>query len=86
MKDIFGKALYDYWKGDHKTTCIIRRDDGYTDINRLGNYFTRKQFPVEKKVVQWAYGKVLDGGCVRADILFIFRNAGSMSRESTSHP
>lgn len=76
MKDIFGKALYDYWKGDHRTPCTIRRDDGYSDVNKLGDYFTRKQFPLEKKVLKYAHGKILDGGCGAGRYILYFQKRG----------
>ena len=65
MKDPFGKALYDYWKGDHKTPHIIRRDDGFVDEDSSKDYFRKYgQFPdIEKDLLKFVKGKILDIGC-----------------------
>ncbi len=63
MKDIFGKALYNYWKGDRKTPYKIRRDDDYTDESSLKDYFNREFYPTEKTVAHHVKGKILDVGC-----------------------
>lgn len=63
MKDIFGKSLYSYWKGDRKTPYIVRRDDDYSDESSLKTYFTKQFYPTEKSVVRHVKGKILDVGC-----------------------
>lgn len=63
MKDIFGKALYSYWKGDRKTPYIVRRDDDYSDESSLKIYFTKQFYPTEKSVVHHVKGEILDVGC-----------------------
>lgn len=63
MKDIFGKALYNYWKGDRKTPYIVRRDDNYTDEGSLKVYFAKQLYPTEKQIAHHIKGKVLDIGC-----------------------
>lgn len=64
QQDAFGKALYSYWKGDHKTPCFIRRDDNYTDKSLLKTYFAKNiESEMEKDALQFAKGKILDVGC-----------------------
>jgi len=63
MKDIFGKALYGYWKDNRKTPYIVRRDDDYTDESSLKIYFPKKFYSTEKAVAHFAKGKILDVGC-----------------------
>ena len=63
-KDIFGKALYSYWKGDHKTPHIIRRDDHkHAHSINSSTYFSQKLHPKEKEIVKYAKWKILDIGC-----------------------
>lgn len=63
MKDVFGHALYSYWKGDHKNPYCVRRDDGDADEGSLRIYFSRKLYPTEKMVSHCIRGEVLDVGC-----------------------
>jgi SAM-dependent methyltransferase len=63
MKDIFGKALYSYWKGNHKTPYIVRRNDDYAGESSLKPYFSKQLYPTEKAVARYAKGKILDIGC-----------------------
>lgn len=63
MNDIFGQALYSYWKGDHRTPHCIRRDDGDVDEGSLDIYFTRRLYPTEKMVSHYIRGAILDVGC-----------------------
>ena len=63
MTDIFGKALYSYWKGDRKTPYFIERDDGFSEKHSLSNYFTRTPSDIELRLLKEAKGKVLDVGC-----------------------
>jgi len=65
MKDSLGKALYSYWKGDHRTPHIIRRDDGFVERESLKYYFRKfPQFPsFEKKSLKFVKGRILDIGC-----------------------
>lgn len=64
MKDIFGKSLHGYWKGDHRTPHAITRNDGYVDISNLEGYFNTKPLPQEVKALQFLHGqRVLDIGC-----------------------
>lgn len=76
MKDIFGKALYNYWMGDHRTPCMIRREDGYTDSGSLNIYFTRKFYPIEKSTIPCAKGNVLDVGCGAGRYVLYFQKRG----------
>ena len=64
MKDVFGKALMDYYNGD-KTKIRIRRDDNYLDEEDLRIYFSDyDDFPeYEKEILKYADGKILDIGC-----------------------
>lgn len=76
MKDIFGYALYCYWKGDRKTPHLISRDDDDLDKSSLKIYFTKKLYPTEKTVVQNVKGKILDVGCGAGRHLLHFQNRG----------
>ena len=64
MKDVFGKALMNYYNSD-KTKIRLRRDDNYLDEEDLGVYFSGyDDFPgYEKKILKYADGKILDIGC-----------------------
>ena len=76
MKGIFGKALYNYWKGDRKTPYIIRRDDGYADEGSLKIYFTKKFYPSEKMIANHVKGKILDVGCGAGRHVLHYQNRG----------
>ena len=76
--DIFGKALYDYWRGDHKTKGFYVRDDGLRSNCDLGNYFL--QYPdfldIEKKALKFSKGKILDIGCGAGRHVLYLQNKG----------
>lgn len=76
MKDIFGKALYNYWKGDRETPYIVRRDDGYTDESSLKIYFTKQLYSTEKAVANHVKGKILDIGCGAGRHILYYQNRG----------
>lgn len=76
MKDIFGEALYSYWKGDRKTPYIIRRDDGYVDEGSLEIYFTELMYPTEQVVAGYIGEKILDVGCGAGRYLLSFQERG----------
>ena len=64
-RDIFGKALMGYYKGD-KTPLIIRRDDGYVEKERfLDIVFSEcdKWDELERRALEHVKGRVLDVGC-----------------------
>ena len=64
MKDVFGKALMNYYNGD-KTKIRIRRDDNYLDEEDLGVYFSGYDNfqEYERRILEYADGKILDIGC-----------------------
>ncbi|MBU2565669.1 MAG: methyltransferase domain-containing protein [Candidatus Thermoplasmatota archaeon] len=64
MKDVFGKALMNYYGGD-KTKIIFRRDDNYLDEEDLGVYFSDYDDfqEYERRILEYANGKILDIGC-----------------------
>ena len=76
MKDTFGQALYGYWKGDHTTPYVVRRDDGYVDEGSLEGYFNKEFYPTEKNVAQHVKGKILDVGCGAGRHLLHYQNLG----------
>ncbi|MBA7628025.1 hypothetical protein ES703_35495 [subsurface metagenome] len=64
-RDIFGKALMEYYKGD-KTPLMIRRDDGYFEKERyLDIVFSEygKWDELERRALEHVKGRVLDVGC-----------------------
>jgi len=64
-RDIFGKALMEYCKGD-KTPLMIRRDDGYVEKERfLDIVFSEcdKWDELERMALEHVKGRVLDVGC-----------------------
>ena len=64
-RDIFGKALMLYYKGD-KTPLMIRRDDGYFEKERyLDIVFSEydKWDELERRALEHVKGRVLDVGC-----------------------
>lgn len=65
MEDVFGQALLSYWLGDHRTLYNVRRDDGFIKSGSLKKYFRKyPQFSnIEKRVLKFVQGKVLDVGC-----------------------
>lgn len=76
MKDVFGKALYGYWKGDHKTPHFIRREDGYLDETPTSDYFETKLHTNEKALARYVQGKILDVGCGAGRALAYFQKKG----------
>lgn len=63
MKDIFGKALFDYWKGKTETPFFLREKGGTLSKSSVQPYFDKKLFRIEEKVLKFAKGKILDIGC-----------------------
>ncbi len=63
-KDVFGKAIMDFFQGK-KVTINVRRDDGHVDQENGSFYFTDfDQFPpVEKDSMNLVRGLTLDIGC-----------------------
>jgi len=63
-KDVFGKAIMDFFQGK-KVTINVRRDDGHLDQENGSYYFTDfDQFPtIEKDSMNFAQGLTLDVGC-----------------------
>ena len=76
MKDTFGKALYNYWNGDHRMPLVIRRDDGYYEKGSMKVFFTRKFYPTEISVSHHITGKILDVGCGVGRHVLHFQNRG----------
>lgn len=76
MQDVFGQALYNYWKGDRKTPYIIRRDDGHTWKSSLNEFFTPRLEPPEHAVIHHAKGKILDVGCGAGRHILFFEERG----------
>ncbi|PIQ77988.1 hypothetical protein COV82_02155 [Candidatus Peregrinibacteria bacterium CG11_big_fil_rev_8_21_14_0_20_46_8] len=75
-KDVFGKALFSYWKGDRKTPYIVRRDDGYINTSSLKIYFTKQFYPTEKTIAHHVKGKILDVGCGAGRHILHYQNRG----------
>ncbi len=65
MKDIFGKALLDYYNGNYSEDIITSTSISSEDILPLPYLF--RSFPempkLEQKALQLAKGKILDVGC-----------------------
>lgn len=65
-KDAFGRAMWEYYKGE-EVTEIIERDDGYIDTGKIapaGYFSDYKKWPVHmKKAMKFARGRILDIGC-----------------------
>lgn len=58
MVDAFGQMLID--RADSE---IVERDDGFIDVSRLAYYApVRRWFPVERRALRYARGRVLDVG------------------------
>ena len=78
MKDAFGYALFNYWKGNHKTPHTLKRDDGRADKESLKHYFEKyPQFSsIEKRALKYARGKILDVGCGAGRHVLYFQNKG----------
>ena len=76
MQDIFGLALYSYWKGNHKTKYKIINDVSHIESDSLQRYFiTYNKFPlIEKKALKHAKGKILDVGCGAGRHIIYFQN------------
>ena len=64
LKDVFGKAIIDAFKGK-KVIINVRRDDGRLDQENGSFYFTDfNQWPdIEKESMKLVQGLVLDVGC-----------------------
>lgn len=74
--DVFGEALYQYWRGDRKTPLYMRRDDGFVDMTNLKFFFARQPYPVEKGIVPRAHGRILDIGCGAGRHVLYFQRKG----------
>ncbi len=60
----FGRALWDYQRGDHSVACDLLRDDGYADRMTVREYF--REWPefsaLERQAIDLCRGRVLDVG------------------------
>ena len=74
MKDVFGKALYNFWQGDRKTQYIVRRDDNYVNSDGLDVYFSQKPNPLEEKALAYSKGNILDVGCGAGRHVLYYQN------------
>ena len=76
--DTFGKALIEYWKGDHKSKGFYIRDDGSRSQYDIKVYFI--DYPdflnIEKKALKFATGKILDVGCGAGRHTLFLQNKG----------
>lgn len=65
MKDLFGKAIYDYFSGNYTENLKTETDISEQDELPLSYLFrTYQQMPfLEKKALDMASGKILDVGC-----------------------
>jgi predicted TPR repeat methyltransferase len=63
--DVFGEALYAYWKGDKKSKLYLTYENRDSHELKLWAYFrSYKQFTkLEKKLISLCTGKILDVGC-----------------------
>jgi len=72
-QDAYGRALYDFFKGDTSIKEIVERDDGYIDVGVMGpaGYFIDfdKWMTCEKQAIKFARGRVLDIGCGAGRVL-----------------
>jgi SAM-dependent methyltransferase len=62
-QDAFGQALLAYFE-DKKGRIVVERDDGFVDAEGVGAYFHefRRWWPVERQVLRYVRGRVLDVG------------------------
>ncbi len=62
--DLFADALWKLYQTG-RATCKFERDDGYIGHESLSWYLTRYRdfLPIEKEVLKFARGRVLDVGC-----------------------
>ena len=65
--DVFGKALYGYYKGNRSQFCFVG-SDGNPYPHPLDKYFRTpsKLTTLERKLIQKARGDILDVGCATA--------------------
>ena len=63
--DAFGHAFQDNWQGVGGESAVIEREDGYVDVDHVGNYFSEHDHwpPHQQKAMQYVVGRVLDIGC-----------------------
>lgn len=63
MPDLFGEAVRD-WMAGSPSTFAIERDDGYTDVQDLDQYFNQFEsfLECEKRALELAKGRTLDIG------------------------
>jgi len=63
-RDVFGKALFDYFHG-RAGRLFVRRDDDYVSVEPLELYFSgyEKWTTLEKELLSRVKSLVLDGGC-----------------------
>lgn len=78
MKDIFGLAIYSFFKGNKKDRLILRNEDGTRVVRDLRRYFSSfKSFPsYQKKALSHAKGRVLDIGCGAGKHALYLQNKG----------
>lgn len=65
MKDLFVKAMLDYYTGNEAENLITETSISEADVLEVGYLFrSYNEMPVlEQKALQLAFGKVLDAGC-----------------------
>ncbi len=63
--DVMGKAMWDYWSGDHTQDIITHSSLEEEDILPLSHLFrSHEEMPrLEQKALTLAHGRVLDVGC-----------------------
>jgi SAM-dependent methyltransferase len=55
--------MVDYWRGDTAVACAIHRDDGYSDLVPIAEFFAGPPFnPLEQLALDRSAGRVLDLG------------------------
>jgi SAM-dependent methyltransferase len=64
FEDAFGQMIYAIYGGSEAFE-IVERDDGYMEAMPAKGYFSEyKDWPqIEQKAMEFAKGKILDGGC-----------------------
>ena len=65
-RDVFGNALYDFYRGKGRGLEIIEREDGYFFVSAGPDYYFAeyKNWPQTQKIaIKYAKGRVIDIGC-----------------------